>query len=146
MNDVTTRLAAAALALGLLGFAGGSAAAADKPLMAMMNGASEKPTAADPDGSGMATVRPDPAKGQVCYDISVKNIATATMAHIHKAGPDAAGPVVVPLKAPGADGKSTGCATADAAVVKDIQANPGGYYVNVHNAEYPAGAIRGQLK
>jgi hypothetical protein len=30
-------------------------------------------------------------------------------------------------------------------VVKDIVANPGNYYLNVHNAEFPPGAVRGQL-
>ncbi len=29
--------------------------------------------------------------------------------------------------------------------VAEILANPENYYVNVHNAEYPAGALRGQL-
>ena len=31
-------------------------------------------------------------------------------------------------------------------VVADILANPEDYYVNVHNAEFPSGAIRGQLQ
>ena len=60
-------------------------------------------------------------------------------------GVDASGPVAVPLAKPGADGKVSACATASADVIKDILANPGGYYVNVHNAEFGGGAIRGQL-
>jgi len=55
------------------------------------------------------------------------------------------GPVVVPFTAPGADGNSSGCAPADAALIDEILGNPSGFYVNVHTREHPAGAIRSQL-
>ena len=124
-----------------------SAYAADggRPLSAHLTGAAEKPAAGDPDGGGHATLRVNVGQSQVCYDLMVEKIATATMAHIHKAGPDAAGPVVVSLTAPDASGKSSACVTADAALVKDILQNPGAYYVNIHNADFRAGAVRGQL-
>jgi hypothetical protein len=120
-------------------------AAGGHPLKATLTGAAEKPKAADPDGKGAATVRVDVAKSQVCYDVQVSGIGPATMAHIHKGSPTEAGPVAIPLKAPGPDGKSSDCTQADQALLKDILQNPGRYYVNVHNAEFPAGAIRGQL-
>jgi CHRD domain len=30
-------------------------------------------------------------------------------------------------------------------VVRSIRTNPSGFYANLHNVEFPAGAIRGQL-
>ena len=39
---------------------------------------------------------------------------------------------------------SSGC-TTDATYAPLIAANPAGFYVNVHNGDFPAGAIRGQL-
>ena len=134
----------AALALAAAAFAA-PAFADEVALSAHMMGSFEKPNPGDPDGMGHATVKVDLTKSQVCYTLMVESIAPATMAHIHKAGPDAAGPVAVPLTKPDAAGKAAGCATVAADVAKDIAANPGGYYVNIHNAEFGAGAIRGQL-
>jgi hypothetical protein len=42
------------------------------------------------------------------------------------------------------DGLS-GCVEADKELIKDVRQNPSGYYVNVHNADFPPGAVRGQL-
>jgi hypothetical protein len=38
-----------------------------------------------------------------------------------------------------------GCTRADAAVIIAIMQDPARYYVNVHNAAFPKGAVRGQL-
>jgi len=87
--------------------------------------------------------------------LTVNNIAMATGAHIYKGVAGTNGPVVANLGAPG-DGNSADCLTQGevgpgttpkfptAEPVQDILANPANYYVNVHNAEFPTGAIRGQ--
>ena len=129
------------LALAAFSLAAAPALAAETKLSAHLMGSATS----DADGMGHASFKLDEAKGEVCYDLMVEKIADATMAHIHKGAAGANGPVAVPLTKPGADGKSSGCATVGAPVVADILANPGGYYVNVHNAEHPGGAVRGQL-
>ena len=56
-----------------------------------------------------------------------------------------AGPVVVGLTPPGADGTSSGCVQASSELIMAIMKNPENYYVNVHTSQFPAGAVRGQL-
>jgi len=120
-------------------------ASAPVTLRAELSGANEVPTTGDPDGSGTASITIDPAKRQVCYDVTVAQIDPATMAHIHKGAKGEGGPPVVSLSAP-KDGSAKGCVgELDAAVLRDIIANPAGYYVNVHTSSYRAGAVRGQL-
>jgi len=111
------------------------AVAAETTLKSSLSGAS---------GSGSATFKVDPDKGQVCYELEVKDIGTAVAAHIHKGAAGANGPPVVGLDSP-ASGKSAGCKAADAAVANALIADPSGYYVNVHTATAPGGAVRGQL-
>ena len=113
-------------------------------LTAELLGANEVPGPGDPDGSGTALVSVNPSDERLCYELNVAGIAPATAAHVHEAPAGTAGPVVVGLT-PHSDGSSSGCLTADKSLLKDIKKDPAEYYVNVHNAEFPAGALRGQL-
>ncbi len=115
-----------------------------RPLNTALTGAAEAPSPGDPDGSGTAALRVNPGTGVICYTLTVTDIEPATAAHIHEAPAGTAGPVVQGLDAP-ADGRSSNCVTVARTLARDIVANPADYYVNVHNAEYPAGAVRGQL-
>jgi hypothetical protein len=74
----------------------------------------------------------------------VSQIDAATQAHIHQGPSGTAGDVKVTLDPP-AGGSSRGCADAEAAVIGQLATIPDGFYVNVHNAAYPQGAVRGQL-
>jgi len=122
-----------------------SAAGAATSLNASLSGAEEVPGPGDPDGTGTAQVTVDPAKNEICYELSVQNIQAANASHIHTGAAGVAGPVAVPLDAP-AEGTSKNCTNVDATVAQDIAQNPANYYVNVHNPEFPPGAVRGQLK
>lgn len=121
------------------------AAAATRALSATLTGAAEAPGPGDPDGSGMARIRLNPSEGEVCFKLLVSGIAPATAAHIHVGATGVPGPIVVPLTPP-TDGFSSGCVSGvDVELIRDIGSNPADYYVNVHNADFPGGALRGQL-
>ena len=122
----------------------GAVQAQGRPLSTSLTGAAEVPGPGDPDGSGTATLTVNPGLGQICYELTVSGIAPATAAHIHVGAVTEAGPVVVPL-APPTDGTSSGCAEVSHELALAILKSPSDYYVNVHNAEFPAGAVRGQL-
>lgn len=106
----------------------------------------------DPNGRGEAYVFGiDGDATTLCYVLTVDKIGPATAAHIHEGARGTNGPVVANL-APPADGNAADCLTEGedgkfptGETVGEILANPQDYYVNVHNAAYPAGAIRGQL-
>jgi CHRD domain len=115
-----------------------------RSLTGSLSGAAEIPGPGDADGTGSFKVTLNPSRGQVCYELTVANIGTATAAHIHSGAADVAGPVVMMLKAP-SNGSSKDCSTLDQDKITDIIKNPTSYYVNVHNSEFPNGAIRGQL-
>lgn len=118
--------------------------AATTALSTVMTGAQERPGPGDPDAVGSAIVTLDSTAGTVCVRWHLRNVDPITAAHIHVGPAGVAGPVVVPLPTPVGD-FSEGCTTASTALIQKIIDNPSGYYVNVHDAAYPGGAMRGQL-
>lgn len=116
-----------------------------RPFTTTLTGAAEVPPG-DLDGSGTAMITLNPGQETVCWTISVSDITLpATGAHIHEAPAGVAGPIVVTLSPPDESGTASGCTTAPRSLILDILHNPADYYVNVHNADYPTGALRGQL-
>jgi hypothetical protein len=141
-------LAVLAAAVTALVFAGGTFGAGkhyDPDIRGIaLTGTVERP-AGDPDGSGTARIFFDVSEGLVCWALVVRGVSPIAAAHIHSGVAGETGPIVVPLGAP-TRGASKGCTAASRALIRQIIANPAGYYVNTHNADYPAGALRGQLR
>ena len=85
----------------------------------------------------------DRTTGEICYVAVGARIEPATVAHIHVGDAGAAGPPVLMLEQAGPH-IFVGCAT-DPTLAEALVAAPEDYYVNIHNAPFPDGALRGQL-
>jgi hypothetical protein len=150
-------LAAAATALAVPVAANASTAASSHIGIVGLTGAQEVPGPGDADGRALFVYAT--GRDRLCYALVVNGIAPATLSHIHSGARGVAGPIVIGLQAP-TNGASAGCITAVAddqqtpenammtltrTELRSIVANPAAFYTNVHNADHPAGAIRGQL-
>lgn len=119
-----------------------------------LDGSQEVPPA-DPDGRGTFAFLA--AHDRFCYVLTARRIQPATLAHVHAGPRGVNGGIVVGLIAP-TDGFSAGCITAQPDTTPNtpevlvrselnaIIADPAQFYANVHNDEFPNGAIRGQLR
>ena len=147
------RIAIAALAAALSALAvavvvsaqnGSTSATAKDSLFAALAGKNERPKA-DRDGRGSFAA--NIAGGELCYGYVVKNIGDPAAAHIHRGSAGKNGDIVVTLDTPssGNPGTVSDCVAVGAELRGKILRNPATYYVNVHNAEFPGGAVRGQL-
>ncbi len=100
--------------------------------------------------------------GTLCYVLTVDKVAqldqapgNGRAAHIHRGTAGTNGPVVANLAWP-QDGQSADCisegenakftAPVPPGIVQEILQYPENFYVNIHNTEYPGGAIRAQLR
>ena len=106
---------------------------------------SEEVGGGDADGIGSAEISISDEFDQVCWDLNgIRGIGPITAAHIHRGVRGTNGPPVFTLR-PVDEGGYKGCASGSEWTQDRIEGNPSDFYVNVHTAEYPAGAIRGQL-
>jgi hypothetical protein len=104
------------------------------------------PEGKNTSGTGTARLQVNSSQQTICSLIHVSGIELpSTAAHIHRGSSGINGPIVVHLAAPNAQGFSSGCTSAPSAVITALLQHPADYYVNVHNATYPEGAVRGQL-
>ncbi|MGW7367129.1 CHRD domain-containing protein [Streptomyces sp. NPDC054841] len=121
-------------------------------LAAELSGANEVPVQGgpavnDPDGKAIALVK---VKGdRVTFALQWKGFVPS-LGHIHEGVAGKNGAVKVPLfgtAMPDTVHSAAGqVAVTDAKLAESIRTNPAGFYVNLHSAEFPGGAVRGQLK
>ncbi len=124
------------------------------PLVSILSGDQEVPVPGGPavgDPDGHATGFLAAYGSRVDFTFTWFGIAPPTLGHIHQGKVGVNGPVVVPLfaAAGGLPASLTGISGTATGVSKDlvrsIRSHPRDFYTNLHNAELPGGAVRGQI-
>ncbi len=134
--------------------------------VAALSGKNEVPDSVETKASGEALFKFNGDSTKIHYRLTVSNIDSAMMAHIHKGSPSENGPILVwlyPVSGPppeilpgpvngllaegvitatNLDGPLKGKTIAD---LKKLMAEDS-TYVQVHTKKYPDGEIRGQIK
>ena len=143
-----TTLILAALTLPAVGLAVGGCATIASTVGSSWNtalvGQQEVPGPGSPSATGPARVTADATTNTICADLTTAGLANPTMAHIHKGAMGASGPPILTLETP-VNGASSKCYSVEKALAASLIADPANFYVNIHTAAYPSGAIRGQL-
>src|SRR5262249_50200581 len=113
-----------------------------------MDGAQEVPGGSgDPDGTATATITLSSVAGLLSFSISFTNIDDPVAVDIYRGAVGAVGDpfVTLPVSA-GIDPNPLGGTVApDAAILQAIIDDPTAFYVNIHTAAFPDGAVRGQV-
>jgi CHRD domain len=110
-------------------------------LSASLLGKNEVPKGS-PTAHGIVNLDLKSGAGKVCWTFQLAGVSKPLAAHIHKGRAGVSGPVFIPL---GKSFKAKGCTAAAKKLIEAVEANPNGFYVNVHNAKFPGGIVRGTL-
>jgi hypothetical protein len=113
-------------------------------LHSFLSGANVVPGPGADKASGLATVIAS-QPSTICAMVTASGVGDAPSAHIHQGVAGTEGPIVVSLL-PMVAGSSSGCVhDVDRGLIVDMAKHPEQYYVAVHDAAHPSGAVRGQL-
>ncbi|MEL6923357.1 MAG: CHRD domain-containing protein, partial [Bacteroidota bacterium] len=117
---------------------------ADLLLAARLNGGNEVP-AVETDAVGVAAFLLNDSRDSILINISVNGLSgSITGAHLHEGAPDENGDVVFNLTDDIIGNRISTTLTGFSAQQLATMIH-GGYYLNVHTADNPAGEIRGQV-
>ncbi|MDP3550556.1 MAG: CHRD domain-containing protein [Novosphingobium sp.] len=112
-------------------------------IAATLSGAAET-GGGDADGTGGFKAEVDDESGDFCFTLWAEKTEKPTMAHVHEGAAGSDGKPVATLEVTGKDSDS--CIAMEPELLKKIIATPKDYYVNVHTADFPKGAVRGQIE
>ena len=124
---------------------------------ATLTGAAERPNPVTTNATGTATVTINDANSTITFSVSVNNLLSPTMSHIHVGTATEAGPIALSLLATApATGVFTGVLASGTAAGSSVvggetfatlaaKIRSGSAYINVHTVANPGGEIRGQL-
>lgn len=121
-------------------------------LATSLNGANEVPVQGGPavgdkDGAALEFVKVQGSKVSVA--VKWRGTGKPTLLHIHQGAKGTNGGVKVDFTKLLAKSKGrtvTGTVTVkDSALLEQLKSDPGSFYANLHTAEFPGGAVRGQL-
>jgi len=142
-NNRCRRMLAAFGGVLMLAGAGTTGTALAAEYRAVLNGDNLTPPG-DTDGWGRIAFNLDQTLNRLCADIEVRSVGQVTEIKIYRGQPGDTSDPVVDLQAPD-DDDSNDCDTIGDAMADEIQASPASFHVLVKTAEFPQGAIRGQL-
>lgn len=148
-NDLAAKALALITGTAMLGACAtleeGAAEAVAETYNATLTGAQVVGTG-DQDGTATAELTITDELNGVCYDISnVRGLANVTGAHIHRGAAGTNGPPILTLTR-AEEGAFTNCVSRSEWTEDFLENDPTGFYFQIHTAEYPNGAIRGQIR
>jgi len=113
-----------------------------------------------PPDKGSLAMFVDPAMGQVCYELMLRETDIPTATHVHEGTPERPGGTSIELHPNiGTPGQTSGgansgrggysvgrgCERLERSLIDRLGAGPEKFYVEVHTGTAPGGAVRGQL-